>query len=112
METSRAQAELLKATLPRKAGNEGKARVLARRAAGMAIRASLEKSDSPMANYALNDLIKKKEVRSYLPLSLIDCLERLTTKVDHEYRLPANFDLIADAEQVIKTLSNNMEEAK
>ncbi len=112
MELSCAVNELKQARLARDGGFEGKSRVLARRAAGLAIRFWLRRSTSPLMDLSLNELIKDARVRLLVPFSIHDCLERLTTRVDLQYHLPEKFDLIADVDQILNTLSNEMEAAK
>ena len=112
MDFASAMEELDQARLAKEAGLDGKSRVLARRAAGLAIRAWLETSSPSLTRLSLNNLIKDKQVRQLLPMSLHESLERLITRVDQQYHLPEKFDLVADADQIIKALSNEMEEAK
>ncbi len=94
-------------TLAREArlhGNEGRARVCARRAAGIAAKVYLERRGAPVRSGSVVDLlnllledpdideINRKRVR------------RLAMRVNPEFRLPPDVDLIADAE----SLSNDL----
>ena len=89
--------EFSRAEQARVNGNEGQARVCARRAAGIAIRDYLErkgiKPRSPSA-YDLLNLIKDDPLLSP-ELRLI--VDHLTLRVTEEFKLPVDGDLIAEA---------------
>lgn len=85
----------------RRAGNEGKARVCARRAAGIALRALFnfrgERFLDPSAYAALNHLCELETT----PQAIKNTANRLLTRVAPDYTLPINTDLIADAKELI-----------
>lgn len=104
-----AHAEILLAQTARKNGFEGRARVLSRRAAGMAIREYITAKLRIVPTGSLFDHLVDKETRSLLPAPLIEHLEHLCMKVNDQYQFPAGVDLIADANVVISLLEANME---
>lgn len=113
---SRPQQELQQACSARKSGNEGMARVCARRAAGIAVRdylLRLDKNRTGLNNY---EILLDESVRKVLPASLTKSLDHLTMRVDENYNLPAEIDLLSEAEYVISELSKEkstqMEEQK
>jgi hypothetical protein len=98
------RAELEEAQRSRKQGNEGKARVCARRAAGWAIGAYVEMHSlaEPHSN-ALEHL--KWLVENYdVSDELREAANRLTTKVDVDGNLPFREDPISDAQLIITAL--------
>ena len=90
-------AELESAERARLAGNEGRARVCARRAAGRSAQAFLTRHQVPArgANFynALLDLAQSPR----LPPDLETALAHLTLRVGDDFSLPPGVDLIADA---------------
>ncbi len=97
--------ELEKAFSARQSGNEGMARVLARRAAGLAIRDYLNSKDVIQSELSLNALLKDYTIRKILPNQTHDALDRLSTRIGMDFRFPKDFDLLLDAELVIEQLS-------
>ena len=103
-EQSLIKAELDQADQARSRGNEGRARVCARRAAGFAAREYLARRGQQIrtksAYDALNLLIEDG--------SLSDDLRRtasyLTMRVDEEFKLPAEVDLVALARKFCASL--------
>lgn len=110
MTMENAISELEKARSARKSGFVGKSRVLARRAAGLAIRDYLRNQYPSLAELALNDLLKDQTVRELVPKSIHAALDRLTTRVNLDYQLPAEMDLLMDAEGIINILQMEMGE--
>jgi hypothetical protein len=109
MDDSLAQMELEKAYEIRQNGNEGMARVLARRAAGMSIREYLGQKGFDQRGLSLNALLKDAEARKSLPALIYEPLDRLSTRVNMDFQLPLNFDLLLDAKMVINYLSMLLE---
>lgn len=105
MDESLALLELEKARKTIQSGNEGMARVLARRAAGLAIREYLQTGDFDLRGLSLNAIIKDEEVRMALPVSIHAALERLSTRIGMDFQFPVDFDLLMDAQKVIEQLS-------
>jgi HEPN domain-containing protein len=98
------QAEFEKAAQARGRGNEGQARVCARRAAGIAIREYLTRRGvrpPSVSAYDLLNLIKDDTVLSH-DLRLI--ADHLTVRVTEEFKLPVEVDLVEEAKQFCETL--------
>jgi len=99
------EAELLQARQAREKGNEGQARVCARRAAGRAIRAWYQKREGAgWGGDALKQL-KRLQADATVPETVRRAAARLTTKVDFEHRLPFEDDPIEDARRIIAFVS-------
>jgi len=99
------QSELDQAAAARAAGNEGKARVCARRAAGMAAREYLNRlgiqAKTASAYSMLNALAEFPDLDPELRRAALD----LTRRVDQDFQLPAGMDLIAEARKLCIRLS-------
>ncbi len=98
------QEEILLAKQSRKEGNEGRARVCARRAAGAAA-----------GSYLTRQGLTNKTENAYLSLQTLGQMEnfpdriqiainRLIQRVDGNYQLPPGIDLIHEADIVIQFL--------
>jgi len=91
------QAELERAEAARTRGNEGQARVCARRAAGIAAREYLtrrgEKIRTPSAYDLLKILVEEQSISGELRQSA----RYLTLRVNEEFNLPVDVDLVAEA---------------
>jgi hypothetical protein len=96
------EAELSAARAARAAGNEGRARVCARRAAGLAAREFLARRglQTGSAYTALQELTGLPG----LAPALAATAEQLTLRVSPEFSLPAEVDLIAAASRLIEGL--------
>jgi hypothetical protein len=96
------QEELLLAKQSRIEGNEGRARVCARRAAGAAAhRYLLTAGITDQPENVMESLHSLRSVPN-LPARVITAVDRLTQKVDLDYNLPPDVDLIIEAETVIQ----------
>ena len=97
-------AEFDRAEQARARGNEGQARVCARRAAGIAIREYLTHQGVRPPSVSAYDLLNsiKDDPRLSAELRLI--AEHLTLRVTEEFRLPVNADLVAEARTFCKDL--------
>jgi hypothetical protein len=102
------QEELLLAKQSRIEGNEGRARVCARRAAGAAAQDYLRKvatgNQTGNALESLRLLIEEFD----LPERVQIAIDRLLERVNQEHNLPPDVDLIAEAEQVIGYLETGV----
>ena len=99
------QAEFLNAENSRLSGNEGKARVCARRAAGMALREyliSISRDRPELNNF---EILVDNGIRQILPGEIHPALNHLTMRVGMDYNLPAGIDLLKDARQVVQILN-------
>lgn len=96
--------ELHMAAEARMLGNEGQARVCARRAAGVAIREYfLRRSLSSRSSSAI-DLLKDLMGLPEIPVEARRAAEYLTMRVDEEFKLPVAVDLVEEARILCKSL--------
>ena len=94
-------AELERAEAVRAAGNEGRARVCARRAAGMAARDFLTRHEvRPRSGSAYGSLQTLATFPGLAP-HLKQAALHLTMRVTEEFALPVKADLIAEARKLI-----------
>lgn len=107
MITNTIQNELTKAKEARAQNNEGMARVCARRAAGMAAKLYWQRqgiqSLDPSAYHQLQLLQNSPGVLSHRAYQAI---ERLLMRVDTEFHLPDEIDLIEEAAILAEILEN------
>jgi hypothetical protein len=98
------QLEFTRAEKARAKGNEGQARVCARRAAGIAIREYLTRQGTPPTNPSAVDLLNliKDDPRLSPDLKLI--ADHLTLRVTEEFKLPVDADLVAEARRLCDEL--------
>jgi len=104
--TQKIQEELHLAGEASSAGNKGKARVCARRAAGVAVREYLAKrqiSYPDPSSIAVLTLIRDLPG---LPDSIKINVDNLLLRVNPDYQLPVDVDLVDQARQLINTLGN------
>lgn len=94
---SEIQAEFDKAMQAQQRGNEGRARVCARRAAGIAIREYLTRRTIRPPSASAYDLLNLIKDDPLLPPSLKLIADHLTVRVTEEFKLPVNVDLVAEA---------------
>lgn len=99
-------AEFEKALQARARGNEGQARVCARRAAGIAIREYLTRQgvQSPSTSASAMDLLNLIADESRLSPRLKLIAEHLTLRVNEEFKLPIDVDLIVEARELCEEL--------
>jgi hypothetical protein len=100
--------ELELARKARMEGNEGRARVCARRAGGIAAREylRLRGQAAPPPGY---DLLKRLSEVAEAPRRVRQSAVLLTMRVDEEFKLPADVDLIAEARALCLTLHPGLE---
>jgi hypothetical protein len=101
------QFELDRAQRARLEGNEGRARVCARRAAGIAGRKYLKRKGIHLQTSSIFDALHSLELRSDLAPDLQVATSHLLLRVNEEFVLPFEVDLIADAMTLIKGLENH-----
>lgn len=94
---SQIRAEFDKATQARERGNEGQARVCARRAAGIAVREYLTRSGIRPASASAYDLLNLIKDNPALSSDLRRIADHLTVRVTEEFKLPVDVDLVAEA---------------
>ena len=100
------QIEFDRAVQARSRGNEGQARVCARRAAGIAIREYLTRQGIRLPSSSAYDLLNLIKDDPHLSPDLKQIAEHLTLRVTEEFKLPVDADLVAEArtfcEQLLK----------
>jgi hypothetical protein len=96
------QVELTDAEAARAAGNEGRARVCARRAAGIAARDFLRRSGVQTRN--LYDALTVLAANPQIPSDLRESAFLLTERVSESFSLPRGVDLIAEAKKICTAL--------
>ena len=97
-------AEFEKAEQARANGNEGQARVCARRAAGIVIREYLTRRGIRPPSVSAYDLLNLVKEDPRLPGDLKLIANHLTLRVTEEFKLPVNADLIAEARTFCESL--------
>ena len=98
------QTEFERAEQARARGNEGQARVCSRRAAGIAIREYLARRGIRPPSMSAYDLLNQIKHDPRLPPDLQEIAGHLTLRVNEEFRLPVNADLVAEAKKFCKEL--------
>ncbi len=102
---SEIESELEKAERARSLGNEGRARVCARRAAGLAARTYLLRRGQIVRSSSAYDLLRLLAEDLNLPPSITQTAAHLTLRVDEEFKLPLDVDLISEARKLCDYLS-------
>lgn len=100
--------ELARGAAARSGGMEGRARVCARRAAGAAVRAYLEltgESDRA-AGLTAYDLLAALPGMAHAPEAARRAALLLLERVDENYALPPEIDLLAEARRLVDALEN------
>lgn len=98
------QAEFEKAAQARGRGNEGQARVCARRAAGIAIREYLTRRGVRPPSVSAYDLLNLFKDDPPLSPDLRLIAEHLTVRVTEEFKLPVDVDLVEEAKRFCEEL--------
>ena len=91
------QIEFDRAAQARERGNEGQARVCARRAAGIAIREYLTRQAIRPPSTSAYDLLNLIKREAHLSPELKRIADHLTLRVTEEFKLPVDADLLAEA---------------
>jgi HEPN domain-containing protein len=98
------QAEFEKAAQARGRGNEGQARVCARRAAGIAIREYLTRRGVRPPSVSAYDLLNLIKDDALLSADLRLIADHLTVRVTEEFKLPVEVDLVEEAKHFCEML--------
>ncbi|MCK5794048.1 MAG: hypothetical protein KAH12_05050 [Anaerolineales bacterium] len=109
MEAPRLQIkeEILLAKQSRQEGNEGRARVCARRAAGAAVKEYLvKKGISQKQENAIQSLLIFSQSEN-LPVQVQAAVDWLVQRVNQDHNLPSEVDLIHEAGIVIQYVEEN-----
>lgn len=99
------QAEFERAERARARGNEGQARVCARRAAGIAAREYFARQGRAFRTPSAYDLLNLLAEDLHLSADLKRSAVYLTLRVDEEFKLPVDIDLIAEAGKLVNALA-------
>ena len=97
-------AEFERAVQARGRGNEGQARVCARRAAGIAVREYLIRRGIRPPSASAYDLLNLLKEDPRLSPDLRQIADHLTVRVTEEFKLPVDADLIAEARKFCEEL--------
>ncbi|HET9589745.1 MAG TPA: hypothetical protein VFO91_13245 [Anaerolineales bacterium] len=97
---SELQAEFERARQARARGNEGQARVCARRAAGIAAREYFTRRGEKIRTPSAYDLLSRLAQDPSLSSELRQAAAYLTLRVNEEFKLPVSVDLIAEARKL------------
>ena len=98
------QKEFERAEQARAKGNEGQARVCARRAAGIAIREYLTRQGIRPPGTSAVDLLNLLKDDPLLSPDLKLIVHHLTLRVTEEFKFPVNADLVAEARTLCEEL--------
>jgi len=98
------QKEFETAEQARASGNEGQARVCARRAAGIAIREFLARQGIHHPSASAVDLLTLLKDDPLLSPDLRLIIDHLTLRVTEEFKLPVKADLVAEARILCENL--------
>lgn len=98
------QAEFDRAEQARARGNEGQARVCARRAAGIAASAYLARRGAAPRTSSAYDVLRLLADVPGIPTNVKESALRLTLRVDEDFQLPPGVDLLAEARALCTAL--------
>ncbi len=101
-------AELKQAEQARAAGNEGMARVCARRAAGIAIRAFYQARGEPVRSTSAVDLLEQIRNDERLSADIHAVAGHLLQRVTPDYQLPIPADLLAETRWLVDALHEQL----
>lgn len=98
------QQEISKAYEARSEGLEGRARVCARRAAGVIAAEYFRRRGLPVLGQNSYDLLAQLNAQPGISPHVRELVDHLRMRVNTDYLLPIGIDLIEDAETLIKVL--------
>jgi hypothetical protein len=101
---SQFESEMQQASKARAAGNEGMARVCARRAAGIVIGEYFRRSDRPLNTPSAYDRLKQLSRLPGVPAPALEAASHLAMRVTLDFKLPVEADLLADARRLRQEL--------
>jgi hypothetical protein len=104
---SQLKTEFEKAQQARANKNEGQARVCARRAAGVAARAYLTRKEIRVPSMSAYDLLNLLRENMELPPEMQSIADHLTMRVNEDFQLLVDVDLIAEARILCDWLMND-----
>ena len=97
---ARLQTEFEHAEAAHARGNEGQARVCARRAAGIAIREYYARRGQTVRTPSAYDLLQLLIEEPHLSPDIKQAASYLTLRVTEEFKLPVDVDLLAEARKL------------
>ena len=97
--------ELQQAEDARQSGNEGRARVCARRAAGIAVAEFLSRTDHNFEDRGAYENLKYFITLPDISYELKETVTYFIIRVDENYQLPIDVDLIEEAQTIKKHLN-------
>jgi HEPN domain-containing protein len=98
------QTEFERAEAARARGNEGQARVCARRAAGIAVREYYARRGQALRTPSAYDLLQRLRYEPTLSPELKQAAAYLTLRVTEEFKLPVDVDLLVEARKLSEGL--------
>lgn len=101
---SQFDTELNNAEAARTSGNEGKARVCARRAAGIVVGEYMRRRQISFSKTSAYDRIKYLVSQEFLSPEARQVLEHFLLRIDTDHKLPVDADLIVEARWLSETL--------
>jgi hypothetical protein len=96
--------EMAMAEAARAQGNEGKARVCARRAAGIVAEAYMQRSGVSTPHMTAYDRVAFLRNWPDLPEGVAEVIDHMMLRVNENYELPVDVDLVAEARWLAETL--------
>jgi len=102
------QRELEAAITARAGGNEGRARVCARRAAGVAARAYFAQRGVPIRGRSAQDVLLRLSSDLALSAEIRENARLLTLRVNEDFGLPPGIDLVACARALATALAGRL----
>lgn len=100
------QAEISQAEIARSTGNEGMARVCARRAMGIVLGEYFRRNHISLESPSVYDRLRLIEKLPNIPEDVLTLVWHFLVRVGKDFTLPVEADLIAEAQQLRKTLLN------
>jgi len=104
----KARKELSNGRLHHNAGFSGRARVCARRAAGIALFYYLELHENPIQSISAYDVLRYTQTSTLFSFKVQDAARILTMRVDENFNLPSNLDPILAAETIILWVTDSV----
>jgi hypothetical protein len=101
--------ELAIAVRARESGNEGKARVCCRRAAGIAIAEFMQRENIPVPGPSAIERLKFVARSLEMDDQIREIAEHLMLRVNEDFDLPIKVDLIEETRQLIEYLLSDYE---
>jgi HEPN domain-containing protein len=102
---AQANTELAHAENARATGFEGRARVSARRAAGLTARSYLGNRGIPVESTSAYDVLQLLRDQPESSDEIRQVIDHLLMRVDKDFQIPAQVDLIAETRWLIQILS-------